>query len=326
MSSSSKLEEGEAQQKGIQVICAGLGRTGTMSLTEALNKLGYKTYHYLHFSHQYAWAELADGKRTPQDIIQLIAKDGYTATLENPTCDIYQDILAEYPNAKVILTVRDTPEKFCKSWKTLFDTMVLTEKKFTWKYPSFFGYIPLFANLKKIRFFMGTTHLGLKPGELTHGWREKGDEWLAEQYIRHNEHVKANAKPENLLIFNVKEGWGPLCKFLGKEAPPDDEPFPNVQVNTTESLLELRRSFRTVTYMWIPMILGLGATAFFAVTLGRSFFTGGSKSATSTSTSTSTRAPSSPSQASSNAELLKAVSAAVPSSLFPRARSSQGSL
>ncbi|KAL3941827.1 MAG: hypothetical protein SGBAC_003873 [Bacillariaceae sp.] len=267
-----------------------------MSLTEALNKLGYKTYHYLHFSHQYAWAELADSNKrntpqdvvkryhylhfsnqyssaeldngknkhtTPKDVIQLIAKEGYTATLENPTCDIYQDILAEYPNAKVILTVRDTPEKFCKSWKTLFDTMILTEKKFSWKYPSFFGYIPLFANLKKIRYFMGTTHLGLEPGDLTHGWREKGDEWLAEQYTRHNEHVKANVKPENLLVFNVKEGWGPLCKFLGKEAPQGEEPFPNVKINTTESLLELRRSFRTVTYMWIPTTLTIGATAVF---------------------------------------------------------------
>jgi len=253
------MEAGE----GIQIICAGLGRTGTMSLTEALNQLGYKTYHYLDFTHQYAWAELADGKRTSRDLVQLIAKEGFTATLENPTCDIYQDILKEYPDAKVILTVRDTPEKFVKSWKTLFDTMVLTEKKFSWKYPSFFGYIPLFANLKKIRYFMGTTHLGLNPGDLTHGWREKGDEWLAEQYTRHNEHVKANVKPENLLVFNVKEGWGPLCKFLGKEAPSEDEPFPNVQVNTTESLLELRRSFRTVTYLWIPTTLTLGATAIF---------------------------------------------------------------
>lgn len=233
-----------------------------MSLTEALDKLGYKTYHYLDFSHHYAWAEMADGKRTPQAIVQLIAKDGYNATLENPTCDIYQDILAEYPNAKVILTVRDSPEKFCKSWKTLFDTMVLTEKKFSWTYPSFFGYITLFANLKKIRFFMGTTHLGLNPGDLTHGWRVKGDEWLAKQYTRHNEHVKKNVKPDNLLIFNVKEGWGPLCKFLGKEIP-TDQPFPNVQVNSTESLLELRKSFRLITYLWIPSTLTLGATAIF---------------------------------------------------------------
>ena len=251
--------------EGIQVICAGMGRTGTMSLTEALDKLGYKTYHYLDFTHQFAWADLADGKRPPSEIVQLIAKYGYTATLENPTCDIYQDILREYPNAKVILTVRDTPEKFVKSWKTLFDTMVLTEKKFSWTYPSFFGYMTLFANLKKIRYFMGTTHLGLNPGDLTHGWREKGDEWLAEQYVRHNEHIKATVKPENLLVFNVKEGWGPLCKFLGKEAPPD-EPFPNVQVNTTESLLELRRTFRLVTYLWIPTTLAFGATTLFLTT------------------------------------------------------------
>ena len=87
-SSLSKMEassSSSSSSEGIQIICAGLGRTGTMSLTEALNKLGYKTYHYLDFTHQYAWAELADGKRTPQEIVQLIAKDGYNATLENPT-------------------------------------------------------------------------------------------------------------------------------------------------------------------------------------------------------------------------------------------------
>ena len=228
-----------------------------MSLDEALKKLGYKTYHYLDFSHHPAWADLANGKKTSKEVIDLIVQDGYNATLENPTSDIYQDILREYPDAKVILTVRDSSQAFCKSWKILFDTMVITEQKFSLKFPSFFGYIPLFANLKKIRYFMGTTHLKLNPGDLTHGWRTKGDAWLAEQYEKHNEHIRSNVDPKNLLVFNVKEGWEPLCKFLAKEIP--DEPFPNVQVNTTSALLELRSVFRKIVYLWIPTTLALGA-------------------------------------------------------------------
>ena len=136
--------------------------------------------------------------------------------------------------------------------------MVITEQTFSWKYPSFLGYLPVFASLKKIRHFMGTTHLKLAPGDLTHGWRSKSDDWLAEQYQKHNAHVQANVKKENLLVFNVKEGWEPLCKFLGKEVP-NEEPFPNVQINTTSALLGLRRTFNLVVYLWIPTTLSIVA-------------------------------------------------------------------
>eukprot|EP00980_Cylindrotheca_fusiformis_P013704 scaffold3519_cov60-Cylindrotheca_fusiformis.AAC.2 len=251
----------DGNDEGIQVICAGLGRTGTMSLTEALNMLGYKTYHYLDLSHHQAWADLADGKKSSKEIIEMIVGEGYNATLENPTSDIYQDLLLAYPNAKVILTVRDTPEAFCKSWKTLLDTMVITEQTFSWTFPSFFGYIPTFRNLKKIRYFMGTTHLQLNPGELTHGWRTKGDAWLAEQYEKHNQHVQDHVVKDNLLVFNVKEGWEPLCKFLHKEIPKNEQEFPNVQINTTSALLNMKRTFCMIVYLWIPTtMLTLGAT------------------------------------------------------------------
>jgi hypothetical protein len=242
---------------GIQVICAGLGRTGTLSLTDALKVLGYKPYHFVDFNHLEEWAEFSRGKGTADDLFDLIEKDGYTATLENPTSDIYQDLLRRYPDAKVVLTVRDTPPAFTKSWKTLFDTMIITEQTFSWRFPCFFGYIPLFKNLKQIRQFMGTTHLGLPPGELTHGWRNHSDEWLVEQYERHNQHVIDTVPKEQLLVFNVKEGWGPLCEFLGtKEVP--NESFPHSQVNTTASLKRMRQQFLAVVYGWIPTLLTVG--------------------------------------------------------------------
>merc|ERR1712232_51108 len=165
----------------IDIICVGLGRTGTLSLTDALNILGYNTYHYIDFNHHTQWAEVVKGERTIDSMLDIIVNDGYNVMLENPASDIYQDILLKYPNAKVILTIRDNEEAFVNSWKVLFDTMVITERTFSWNFPSFFGYIPLFYNLKSLRYFMGTTHLGLQPGDLTHGWRKLGDEWLAKQ-------------------------------------------------------------------------------------------------------------------------------------------------
>ena len=43
------------------------------------------------------------------------------------------------------------------------------------------------------------------------------NDWVSE--------VKRTVPPERLLIFNVKEGWNPLCKFL--DLPVPNQPFPN---------------------------------------------------------------------------------------------------
>lgn len=243
---------GNNSSQCIRIVCAGLGRTGTLSLTEALKILGFNPYHYIDFNHSVAWTELVDGKCSANDIIDLIVRDGYDAVLENPTCEIYQDFTKRFPGAKVILTVRDTPQKFEESWKILMDTAVVSEASFHWLFPSFFGWIPTFRRLKKIRYFMGTTHLNLDPGELTHGWREKPDGWLAEQYTIHNNHIVKHVPEGNLLVFNVKEGWKPLCDFLGVEVPLDRS-FPHSKVNNAQSLKRMRRLFVVITFAWIPL-------------------------------------------------------------------------
>jgi hypothetical protein len=47
-------------------------------------------------------------------------------------------------------------------------------------------------------------------------------------FERHNEEVKRKVLPEKLLVYDVSQGWGPLCEFLGVEEP--DEPFPRLNV------------------------------------------------------------------------------------------------
>mmetsp|Transcript_960 Transcript_960/g.1108 ORF Transcript_960/g.1108 Transcript_960/m.1108 type:complete len:278 (+) Transcript_960:45-878(+) len=249
----------------IRIICAGLGRTGTLSLTDALKTLGYNPYHYIDFTPKHAdkWTDLAASKGSVKDVMDVVAGDGYDAILDNPACDVYSDILKCYPDAKVILTVRDSKEKFETSWKRLLDTMVVTEEPFKWSFPSFFQWISTFQQLKKIRHFMGTTHLKLEPGELTHGWREKTDGWLGEQYERHNKHVIENVPSEQLLIFNVKEGWEPLCKFLQCDVP-SDQKFPHSKVNDSASLQRMKKMFLVAIYGWIPAVALTTAGVFFA--------------------------------------------------------------
>jgi len=264
-------------EKGIKIIGAGLGRTGTYSVKTALERLGYKVYHYIDMKHSKYWYDYVEGKLTTNDIIDYIVNDGYNATIENPTCDIYSDIYDKFPSAKVVLTVRDNSEKFERSWKTLFNTMIVTEYPFTFYYPSFFQFISLFQHLKTIRCFMGTTHLNLKSCELTNkGWRNQKstnsnsngnsnniDGWIAKQYERHNEHVMKTIPSDQLLVFNVKQGWDPLLKFLDIDKTNQTnyenirkEPFPNSKgINDTSSLKMLRIYFLIVIYGWIPICL-----------------------------------------------------------------------
>jgi hypothetical protein len=53
---------------------------------------------------------------------------------------------------------------------------------------------------------------------------------MLDRFHRHNEDVKASVPPDRLLVYEVSQGWGPLCEFLGVPVP--DTAFP--QVNSTE--------------------------------------------------------------------------------------------
>lgn len=185
---------------------------------------------------------------------KIVNEEGYTAIMDNPAADIYVSLVEKYPNAKVILSVRDTPQQFAKSWKVLYEAIEVTERDFSWKFPSFFQWIPPFWYLKRIRCFMGTTHLGLPQCHLLKQWSEYPDGWVEEQYEWHNQHVMEHVPEERLLVFNVKEGWKPLCDFLGKPVP-EGKPFPHVKVNTSSGLLELKWTLELVVWIWIPLVL-----------------------------------------------------------------------
>lgn len=243
-------------QAAIEIIGAGLGRTGTLSLQAALEELGYgKGYHFVDFSHAKQWADLANGKTSVDSIIDLIVEGAFTSTMDNPSADIYEDLFRRFPDSKVVLTVRDTPQKFAASWKALYRSLEVTERNFSFKFPSFFQWIPAFRYLKEMRCFMGTTHLQLEPCEFLKHWDQHEDGWLEEQYERHIQHVTNTIPEEQLLVFNVKQGWEPLCKFLGKPVP--NSPFPHVKVNTASGLDQLRSIFVFVIYGWVPLGLAL---------------------------------------------------------------------
>ena len=245
---------------GIEVIGAGMGRTGTKSLQAALDLLGYRTYHFPLPKHAETWARFADGDDgvSSEDVFAMIARDGFTATCDNPSADCYAQQLAQFPRAKVVLTVRDSGAKWAASWRVLMRFVAVQERPFSLAYPTFVQWVPFMRAWKRMRGLIGT-HLGLAPGALVRGWaaRPDADAWLAAQYEAHNAQVRARVPPAQLLVFNVKEGWAPLCAFLGKVVP--DVPFPHV--NESAEIELATKLHVAVSYAWIPAVVAMAAVA-----------------------------------------------------------------
>lgn len=202
----------------LSLIGAGFGRTGTLSLRLALQQLGLAPcYHMLELhrrpDHVAMWQRATDGEAVDWDEIF----QGYPAAVDWPTCTFYRELAAHYPNAKVILTVRD-PERWFKSiTETIFATI---------QQPLPDGD----AALRARRRMQCSLII-----ERTFGGRVQDRQHVIGTYEQRNETVKRTIAPERLLVFNVAEGWTPLCQFLGLPIP--GEPFP--QVNSTDEFREM---------------------------------------------------------------------------------------
>lgn len=240
----------------IKIIGAGLGRTGTMSLQEALRILGYRTYHMEEFikdpSHPAAWRSFADGHSTAEALFHKITEEGYNATMDNPMCDVYADQLRMFPDAKVVLTQHPKGSAgWYKSFSSLLSLVRVQSTPASMTYPNFFSFIPMFQDINVVRCLMGTITMGLKRCELMYRSHGKPLEWWQKQYDNHNAHVKNTVPSERLLVFDVSQGWEPLCRFL--EVPVPDRPFPHS--NESGAIRRLSTVLVIVIYAWVPCLV-----------------------------------------------------------------------
>jgi hypothetical protein len=209
----------------VKVIGAGFGRTGTLSLKAALERLGFgPCYHMLEFlqhpEHGRLWVAALSGQTIDwQDVFA-----SYESTTDWPACNFWRELADAYPDAKVVLTVRD-PER----WWTSIDSTLFAAQRSGMLPPA-----PAAAEMPRmIELLMGTTFDG----------RLEDRELVIRRFEEHNDRVRRGIPPGRLLVYQVSEGWGPLCDFLGVEAP--DEPFPrlNEGANFPELVKELSGRF-----------------------------------------------------------------------------------
>ena len=210
-------EPASATHDGLRIIGAGFGRTGTASMQAALDTLGFGPCYHMrevigHPDRVALWSRIVAGE--PADWPTVFA--GYHSCVDWPACSFYMQLMEVYPNAKVLLTVRDPDAWYESVLATIYRTREVARQ-----------------------FEAGT--LTLPPGMMdpTHAlmvtdliWKQTFDDRFEDRdhalavYSAHNDEVKRRVPPDRLLVYETGAGWEPLCAFLDVAVPA--EPFPRL--------------------------------------------------------------------------------------------------
>lgn len=214
----------------MKIICAGRPRTGTKSLAAALKYLGFTVDdHIEHMNyHIDEYSKAIDGKMPD---FYAMYKD-VDVTIATPSCFYWKELKETFPDAKVILTERDNADAWVNSFisgkLTVNRAMASFENRLAmFLTPTGRKWLKIQDSHYKIYNIMKYRHR-LPLDENASDDEKDLRQRLTESYTRHNAQVKASIPPDQLLVFNVKQGWKPLCEFLGVDAP--DEPFPRLNV------------------------------------------------------------------------------------------------
>lgn len=194
----------------LQVIGAGLGRTGTLSLKFALEHIGFgPCYHMTEIMAQARqrmpqWFAVVSGKPDWQTIFA-----GYRSTVDYPTCTYWRELAEFYPQAKLILSDRDAEGWYASARQTILSPENV-------------------ANFldSPVRDFM----LGAVMGSYVDHLDDR--DYMIAYFNRWRDEVIAALPPERLLVHRATDGWEPLCRFLGVPVPA--EPYP--RVNSTQDM------------------------------------------------------------------------------------------
>jgi hypothetical protein len=211
------------KDEGLQVIGAGFGRTGTSSLQEALEILGFGPCYHMSVVFKdptgvNKWDTVGVNRmehhRSPTKQEWEDIFEGHQSTVDFPAAIYYPELLQHYPDAKVILTVRDNSEAW---YKSVSETIAPA--------PPLWDFIYGITGLNNPVFQRMVLNNIWRP---ICGGRSQArqKDILIQAFEAHNAKCQATVPADKLLVFNVKEGWEPLCAFLNCPVPAKEVPFP----------------------------------------------------------------------------------------------------
>jgi hypothetical protein len=201
----------------VKIIGAGVGRTGTLSLKAALERLGFgPCFHGRHVldhpDRLPLWQAAAQGRAV--DWTAVLA--GYASTVDWPGAAFWRELLVAFPDAKVILTVRPADGWYESVDRTIF---------------RMFGYGSVDARIERARaivpgldVFTDFHRQMIWDGFFAGRFADR--DHAIRVYEEHNAAVSRDVPPDRLLTIEPGAGWEPLCAFLGVPVP--DEPYPHL--------------------------------------------------------------------------------------------------
>lgn len=193
-----------------------MGRTGTASLKVALETLNMgPCYHMSEVlknpGFTEAWIDVAEGNMDWDKIFS-----GYSATVDNPGCNYWKELASYYPEAKVILTTRDAGKWFDSTNETIHSA----------GFARFMKNSPFGEMIQKTMW-----------DRMENRMQDKA--YMVEFFNRHSAEVIDSIPAERLLVYQVSDGWEPLCKFLEVPVPAMEFPRINSRNETKELLASL---------------------------------------------------------------------------------------
>lgn len=223
---------------GLKIIGSGFGRTGTLSLKAALEILGFDPCYHMEEvikrpSHINMWYQIGQNQPVPWDNIFA----NFQATVDFPASVFYRELLDTYPEAKVVHTVRDAERWYDSTAETIYGAA----NNFPFWVPQLFPWLRRFIGLQE----------SLVWQKIFNG-RFPDRPFAIQRFHQHTKTVRQHVPAAKLLIFQVKEGWQPLCAFLGVPVP--NVPFPHV--NDREMILR-RFKVLQLTLTWLPIALAV---------------------------------------------------------------------
>lgn len=213
----------------LEVIGSGFGRTGTDTLRESLNTLGYKTYHMREIidggllSDVRIWHDQAENNCADVDALKsLFDEGGWTAAVDFPTALCWETLMKVYPNAKVIHTQRKSAEQW---WDSASNSIMIVGSLF----PMVLIYrvVPFFAAHHSMVNAMWSRVINKKVASEDSDFPLAHKEDFLAAYEANTARVKKVVPRNRLLIQDHSKGWTKLCEFLGKAIPETSYPHSN---------------------------------------------------------------------------------------------------
>jgi hypothetical protein len=207
----------------MKLIGAGMPRTGTLTQKVALEMLGLgPCYHMVDvladLDQAKLWQRALDGEAPWEQIF-----DGFNSTVDWPGGYFYRELAEVYPDAKVLLSVREP-----LAWER-------SMRETVWAVRHGESLVRLLSSAQahvnpQWRGFLEMIDRLVWEGEGTFASGHAEPQQLIDTMIRHNREVEGNVPPERLLVWSVEEGWERMCEFL--EVPVPQQPFPHVNDRT----------------------------------------------------------------------------------------------